>query len=178
MLPMNVKSKDASLMPFRTVRVFNDRFEPVILHAQAEKGIFSYSKETTSRGRLCGIERSVAWLVQKALKIGPQCGAWADATLSHRGVEAVRPLYGLLALARSHTAMRIERACGSALADSRYYLKDIKALLEASPAEQELMPFLETHPLIRDIAEYGQFLKQLYPEDQGINTQRQEVTQT
>jgi len=160
----------------RTVRVFNDRFEQVRVHAQVEKGVFSYSNETTSRGRSCGVERSSAWLVQKAIKIGPRCGAWADAALSHRGVEAIRPLYGLLALSRSYTATRIELACGMALIDSRFHLKDIKALLEAPQAEQETMPFLETHPLIRDIAEYGQFLQELYPEDEIINTPQQEVT--
>jgi len=149
----------------------------VKVHAQVEKGRFSYSNETTSRGRLCGVARSAAWLVQKAIQIGPQCGAWADASLAHRGVEAIRPLYGLLALTRSYTAARMEHACSVALADRRFHLKDIKSLLEAPQAEQEMMPFLETHPLIRDITEYGQFLQDLYPEDEIINTQQQEVTQ-
>ncbi|MEK7995848.1 MAG: IS21 family transposase [Planctomycetota bacterium] len=161
----------------RTVRVFNDRWEQVAVHAQAEKGKFNYSSETTSRGRSCGVARSGAWLVQKAIKIGPQCGAWADAALTHRGVEAIRPLYGLLALVRSYTSPRIEHACEAALADSRFHLKDIKALLDAPQAEQETMPFLESHPLIRDIAEYGQFLQGLYPEEEIINTPQQEVTQ-
>ena len=39
----------------RTVRIFNDRLEQVKVHAQVEKGRFSYSEETTSRGRLCGV---------------------------------------------------------------------------------------------------------------------------
>jgi hypothetical protein len=71
----------------------------------------------------------------------------------------------------------MEQACSIALADSRFHLKDIKALLEAPQTEQETMPFLETHPLIRDITEYGQFLQELYPEDEIINTQHQEVMQ-
>jgi hypothetical protein len=161
----------------RTVRILNDRFEQVKVHAKVEKGVFSYSNETTSRGRSCGVMRSAAWLVQKAIRIGPQCGAWADAALAHRGVEAIRPLYGFLALAKSYTAVRIEHACSVALADGRFHLKDIKAVLEAPQAEQEVMPFLETHPLIRDIAEYGQFLQGLYPEDEIINTQQQEDRQ-
>jgi hypothetical protein len=129
---------------------------------EGRQGQFSYSNETTSRGRQCGVMRSAAWLVQKAIRIGPQCGAWADASLADRGVEAIRPLYGFLALARSYTASRMEHACSVALADSRFHLKDIKALLEAPQAEQEMLPFLETHPLIRDITEYGQFLQALY----------------
>lgn len=161
----------------RTVRIYNDRFEQVKVHAQVEKGRFSYSNETTSRGRLCGVERSSAWLVQKAIKIGPQCGAWADASLADRGVEAIRPLYGFLALARCHPAARMEQACSVALAESRFHLKDIKAILEAPQAEQEMMPFLEDHPLIRDITEYGEFLQALYPEDENIHTQQEEVRQ-
>jgi transposase len=161
----------------RTVRIFNDRLEQVQVHAQGAKGHFSYSNETSSRGRMCGVTRAAAWLVEKAIKIGPQCGAWADATLAQRGVEAIRSLYGFLALARSHTATRIEHACSIALAESRFYLRDIKAILDVPRAEQEALPFLETHPLIRNIAEYGQFLKELYPEDEINNTQPQEVTQ-
>ena len=161
----------------RTVRVFNDRWESVAVHAQAEKGKFRYSNQTTSRGRLLGIERSSSWLVKKAITIGPQCGAWADAMLAHRGLEAIRPLYGFLALARSHAAARIEQACAVALTESRFHLKDIKALLDVQQAEQEVMPFLEVHPLIRDITEYGQFLQELYPEGEIINPQPQEITQ-
>jgi len=159
----------------RTVRIFNDRFEQVQVHACAAKGRFSYSPETTSRNRPCGVTRSAVWLVQKAIKIGPQCGAWADASLAQRGVEAIRPLYGLLALARSHAAARLEQACSIALAEGRFHLKDIKAILDSPQAQQEIMPFLETHPLIRDIKEYGQFLQELYPEDEINPTQPQEA---
>lgn len=158
----------------RTIRVFNDRMEQVAFHAQADKGRFSYSEQTTSRGRLLGVERSSAWLVQKAIKIGPNCGAWADAALSNRGVEAIRPLYGLLALSRSYNSTQIDRACAAALTDSHFHLKDLKRILESPQSEQETMSFMETHPLIRDVAEYGEFLRELYPEDEIINTQQKE----
>lgn len=155
----------------RTVRIFNNRFEQVKVHPTVEKGVFCYSDPTTSRGRQGGVMRSAAWLVQKAIKIGPQCGAWADASLGQRGVEGIRPLYGFLSLARSHAAVRIEQACSVALAEGRFHLRDIKAILEAPEVGQEVMPFLENHPLIRDITEYGQFLQDLYPEDEIIHTQ-------
>ncbi|MEK7996811.1 MAG: IS21 family transposase, partial [Planctomycetota bacterium] len=161
----------------RTVRIFNVRFEQVKVHPTVEKGVFSYSDQTTSRGRQNRVMRSAAWLVQKAIKIGPQCGAWADAALAHRGVEAIRPLYGFLSLAGSYTANQMELASSVALEGGRFHLKDIKAILNIPPAEQEVMPFLETHPLIRDITEYGQFLQDLYPEDEIINTQPQKDTQ-
>jgi len=161
----------------RTVRVFNERWEQVSVHAQAEKGKFSYSSQTTSRGRLLGVERSSVWLLQKAMRIGPQCGAWADAALGQRGVEVLRSLYGLVALVRTYPAKEIESACGTALSEGRFYLREVKALLDAPQAVQEPLPFLESHPLIRDMAEYGEFLNNLYPKDEIINPQHQEVTQ-
>jgi hypothetical protein len=160
----------------RLVRVFNDRMEQVVAHAQVDKGRFSYSEKTTSRGRLCGMERSAAWLVQKAIRIGPKCGAWADAALGQRGVEAIRPLYGLLALSRTHTSIRIDQACETALAEGRYRLRDIKVLLDAPPPAQETMSFLEEHPLIRDMDEYGRFLQDLYPERGLVHPPQQQET--
>jgi len=41
------------------------------------------------------VEKTAAWLIKKAIKIGPQCGAWADAVILNRGVEGIRSLYGL-----------------------------------------------------------------------------------
>ncbi len=150
----------------RTVRVFNDRWEQVALHAQTERGKFQYSTHTGARGRLLGVERASAWLITKASRIGTHCGAWADAALAHRGVEAIRPLYGLLALTGSYPARQIDSACERALTESRFHLKDVKALLDTPPAEQETMAFMESHPLIRDMDEYAQFLQNLYPEDE------------
>ena len=160
----------------RLVRVFNERFEQVAVHARVEQGRFSHGEQTTSRGRLLGVERSAAWLVQKAIRIGPHCGAWADAVLAHRGVEGIRPLYGLLALCRVYPSARIDRSCAQALTESRFLLRELKALLDVPQLEQETLPFLESHPLIRDIAEYGQFLHDLDPEHEHHKPQPQEAT--
>ncbi len=71
----------------RTVRVYNDRMEQIAIHAKAAPGRFQEIGQTTSRSRLLGVERSAAWLVGAALKVGPRCGAWAQAVLVNRGVE-------------------------------------------------------------------------------------------
>jgi len=152
----------------RTVRVFNDKMEQIAVHARSENGRFSYSENTTSRGRLCGVERTAAWLVKRAMKIGPQCGAWADAVLLNRGVEGIRPLYGLLSLPRQYAATAIEKACGRALSHGTYSLRDLRKLLD-QPAEENSTPlFMDSHPLIRDMAEYGAFLETLYPEKEAF----------
>lgn len=152
----------------RTVKVSNDKMEQIAIHARSEKGKFAYSENTTSRGRLCGVEHTAAWLIKRAIKIGPQCGAWADAVLLNRGVEGIRPLYGLLHLPKQYTATAIERACERALSHGTYSLRDLRRLLEQPPREDSAPLFMDSHPLIRDMAEYGAFLETLYPEKEAF----------
>jgi len=148
----------------RMVRLFNDKMEQIEVHARSEKGKFNYSKNTTSRGRMCGVEHSAAWLIKRAIKIGPQCGAWANAVILNRGVEGIRPLHGLLGLPRQYTVTAIEKACERALSHGTYSLRDLRRLLE-QPAREDSAPlFMDSHPMIRDMSEYGAMLEALYPE--------------
>lgn len=141
----------------RTVRVFNDRMIQVAVHAQVEKGRFCWSEHTTSRGRLLGMEHTASWLQQKASRIGPTCGAWAAAVWLNRGAEGIRPLYGLLALTKKHSASALERACEQALTRGVYRLQAVRGLLDQT-SEADQQSFLDIHPLIRDLGEYGTWL--------------------
>jgi transposase len=148
----------------RMVRVFNDKLEQIEVHARSEKGKFTYSENTTSRGRLCGVEHTAAWLIKRAIKIGPQCGAWANAVILNRGAEGIRSLFGLLNLPRQYAASALEKACARALSHGTYSLRDLRRLLD-QPAQEDSAPlFMDSHPLIRDMSEYGAFLETLYPE--------------
>jgi transposase len=149
----------------RTVRVFNDRFEQIAIHAKAAPGRFQQLDQTTSRSRLMGVERSAAWLVQSALKVGPQCGAWAQAVLVNRGVEGIRPLCGLRQLVRKHTGAELEKACGQALELGRFHLRELRGILDAAGV-QEAPGFLEAHPLIRAMTEYGSLFEKMYPREE------------
>ena len=151
----------------RTVRVFNDRFEQIAIHAKAAPGRFQQLDQTTSRSRLMGVERSAVWLVQSALKVGPQCGAWAQAVLVNRGVEGIRPLCGLRQLVRKHTGAELEKACGQALELGRFHLRELRGILDAA-GEQEEAGFLETHPLIRAMTEYGSLFEKMYPKEETV----------
>lgn len=148
----------------RTIRVFNDRFEQVAMHAYVQKGKFSHTNQTTSLSM--GVEQSAASLLLRAIKMGPHSGAWADTVLFHRGAEGIRPIHGLLALPRTHSLKNIERACSEALTQGRIRFRELQAILKTPDTQQTTMPFLETHPLIRDIGDYGQFLHDLYPDDE------------
>ena len=73
-----------------------------------------------------------------------------------RGPEAIRSLMGLWGLRKAHAAAALNQACQSAMASGTRRLKDIKRLL-ASPGERQ-MTFQESHPLIRDLGVYGEFI--------------------
>lgn len=138
----------------RTVRVFNDRLDQIAVHAQAEPGRFRHLEQTSTRGRLMGVERSAEWLVSQALRIGPCCGAWAEEVWLQRGVEGIRPLQGLRSFTRKYSAAALEKGCQQALELGRLRLPELRQILEQP--DLEITPsFLETHPLIRDLAEYG-----------------------
>jgi hypothetical protein len=115
---------------------------------------------------MCGVEHTAAWLIKRAIKIGPQCGAWANAVILNRGVEGIRSLYGFLNLPRQYAATALEKACECALSHGTYSLRDLRRLLD-QPAQENSAPlFMDSHPLIRDMAEYGAFLETLYPENE------------
>lgn len=141
----------------RIIRVFNEQLVQIAVHARVEKGRFRWSENTTSRNRLLGREHTASWLQQRAARIGPKCGAWAAGILLHRGLEGIRPLYGLLAQARKYRAEALERVCAQALAGGTYRLRDILYSL-ACTEKLEQQTFLDSHPLIRDLSEYGAFL--------------------
>jgi len=75
-----------------------------------------------------------------------------------RGIEGVRVLQGLLSLAGRHRASAIEQACERALGYGAFYLRTIRALIERQAPQQELLPLLSDHPVIRPLSEYGQFV--------------------
>lgn len=157
----------------RTVRVFNERLDQIAVHAQAEPGRFHYAGNLTSRGRLMGRERSAAWLLKEALRIGPHSGRWADAVLLNRGVEGIRSLYGLRSLTRQHAATALEQACAKALTYGAYRVRDLRRLL-ATPDSETEPSFLDAHPLIRDLDEYGALLRSMYPPEEAFNTKEVE----
>ena len=52
------------------------------------------------------------------------------------------------------------RACDLASAHGSYHLRTVRVLVARPDASrQEPLPFLEEHPLIRDLSAYGQFVE-------------------
>ena len=78
--------------------------------------------------------------------------------LQTRGIEGVRVLQGLLALAKRHDAEAIERACEVAFSHGAWRLKTIRQLLKRDAPEQETFDFLQEHPIIRPLSDYGKLV--------------------
>jgi transposase len=135
----------------RTVRVFNHRFEQIAMHARLEPGRFS----TPSGGGR--VERASGYYQQQAARLGPACGAWAQQLFAERGVLGIRVVQGLISLAKRYRARALNDACQQALSYGTRRLADVRRLLQSSERQQDL-PLLESHPLIRDLGEYGRFL--------------------
>ena len=142
----------------RLVRVFNQRLEQIALHVRHEPGRFSTLGEHLVPEKISGIERGAAWLLSKVRGIGPQAHAWAEAMLVARGIEGLRVLQGLLALEKRYPLESLERACEIALTYGAYRLRTIRKLLTREALPQQPLPFLDEHPLIRPLDDYGRIV--------------------
>jgi transposase len=143
----------------RLVRVLNARLEQVALHTQQEAGRFSTQPGHISAAKISSVERGPSWLLPRIGQLGNQAVRWAEAMLKQRGVEGVRVLQGLLALAARHAAADIDRACGLALAHGEYRLRTVRALVVRSAAKEEPAALIEEHAVIRPLAEYDRVVQ-------------------
>ena len=79
--------------------------------------------------------------------------------LQLRGVAGVRVLQGLLHLARKNRWETLAKACAIAHGHAEYRLRTVRALLKRQQAEQPFLEFMDEHPLIRPLADYGRFVR-------------------
>jgi len=141
----------------RTVRIYNLKFEQIAVHARGETGRFNTQQAHLDSRKISGGEMGADALVARAAKIGEKTGEWAKAMIGERGVAGIRVLLGLIALTRKHTNQEIDQACGLALSHGAYKLRAVRQLMECR-TQQEQFDFIEEHPLIRDMADYGEIV--------------------
>jgi hypothetical protein len=143
----------------RLVRIFNQHWQQIALHVRHEQGRFSTHAEHLAKEKISGVERGAAWLLSKVREIGEQALAWAEAMLQARGIEGVRVLQGLLTLAKTNSCEALNEACRVALSYSAFRLQTLRELLKRRGVPQQLLPFLDEHPLIRPLSEYGGWVR-------------------
>jgi transposase len=146
------------------VRIFNRRFEQICLHARQEPGRFSTHDQHVHARKRSGIERGTAYNLNQASRIGPHTGRWAEQMVQGRGIAGVRVLMGLLSLVHRHPAPAIEQACEIACSHGAYRLRTLRELIKRQGDRQEPFAFLDEHPIIRSMAEYGQLVHAAFEE--------------
>ncbi len=140
----------------RLVRIFNDRWEQVAIHAKAEPGKFRTDRKQIPTQKVSAVERGTDHLLKQVAWVGPNTSHWAQAMIQARGVEGVRVLVGLKSLAGNHEAEAMEHACEAALSHGAYRLRTIRELLKRRTHEsQRQFDFLEEHPIIRPLSDYS-----------------------
>lgn len=145
----------------RTVRLLDQKMRPAAVHAQRPPGIFSTLAVHIVPEKISGIERGATWLLRRVESIGPHATQWAQAMLQNRGIEGVRVLMGLLSLTSKHRRDRIEQACQAAQSHGAYRLRSLRHLIDHQnpPSIQQDFAFVQEHAIIRDLGDYGQFVR-------------------
>jgi hypothetical protein len=133
--------------------------KPIAVHVQQEPGRFSTQPGHLDRRKVSSTEQGAAALLVKVSQLGAQARQWAEGLLAERGLEGPRVLVGLLSLAGRHPAARIDRACGTAHAHGCYRLRTVRELLARGEGETSEVSFVQDHPLIRSLVEYGRLVQ-------------------
>ena len=147
----------------RMVRLFDQRMNPVAIHSQKPPGTFSTLDAHLHPHKISQIEKGTGWLLCQVDRIGPKSRAWAEAMLKSRGIEGVRVLMGLISLGKQAPRQAVEHACEVALGHGAYHLRSLRQLIKQSTAVpiQQTFQFASEHPIIRPVADYGQWLNKV-----------------
>jgi transposase len=140
----------------REVRIFNQRWEQIQFHRRLEPGRFS--KVLGIGGGAGRLQSNLDYWLKRAGSLGSSCQQWAQGLVERRGFEAIRSLMGLVSLTHKHSFRVVNDACKRAMARDTWRLRDVRALLQTCEIQTHLA-FAEEHPLIRNLSEYGHFIK-------------------
>jgi hypothetical protein len=153
------------------VRIFDARMELIATHVRQEAGRFSTQDRHLLDQKISAVERGASWLLKKTTHLGQASQRWAEAMVQARGIEGVRVLQGLLSLGQRHAPAQLDRACGLALEHGCFRLRTLRRLLQRdldhADRQAELPELLDEHPIIRSLADYGQFVHSAFLQPAG-----------
>jgi transposase len=141
----------------RCVRIFNQRMEQIQIHTRKEPGQFS--RALGVGGLHAPVLSSCRYWISRAAVLGEECGQWAQCAFDLRGAQSLRSIMALCGLIKHYSAGAINTACAKALKGGVHRFKDLRRLL-GEQAEQKVFGFADTHPLIRDLTIYSNFINQ------------------
>lgn len=152
----------------QTVRILNHRLESIAVHCTQTAGRFSTLGEHIHPAKSHMIERGIEFILRKVRFLGPHATRWAEAAIESRGIPAARVLQGLLSLSKKYETEQIDRACDTAWRSQAFNYRVIKRLLEnQTAARQQTMTFMDDHPIIRSVSEYGDFVRSAIQGERG-----------
>lgn len=143
----------------QVVRILNHRLEQIAIHCRQEVGKFSTLPEHIAQEKINAVERGATYLLGKVRHVGPHATRWAEAALQEHGIRGMRIIQGLLSLTRKYESEAIEAACDTAWRSRAFRYRIVKQLLENRGKSQQTMEFLEEHPVLRPMSEYGEFFR-------------------
>jgi transposase len=145
----------------QTVRILNHRQEQIAVHVRNEPGKFSTRWEDIPPEKISGVERGRDHLMNKIRLLGPSTVRWSEGVLKKQGDQGLRHLQGVLSLSRRFDAGAIERACESAWRQGGFGYRIVKSLLTREETARQPEELLEEHPVIRPLAEYGEYVREV-----------------
>jgi transposase len=144
----------------REVRIFARQPDGTLKHIQVHRRL-EPGQFTNPRGIGGGagsLHANLDYWQKRASNLGSSCQRWADTLVRNRGIESMRSLIGLVSLVERHSFCAVNQACERALAKGALRLRDVRALLQAREIQTQIT-FDEHHPLIRNLSEYGVFIR-------------------
>lgn len=141
----------------REVRLSNERGEQLRLYCRLEPGRFT--DPLGVGGGRGSLQSNLDYWLARAGELGEPVSRWAHGLVEQRGPEAIRSLMGLVNLHEQHSFKALNTACATALSRGVWRLRDVRQLLERPSGVQTQLDFMEDHPLIRNLAEYGLFIR-------------------
>ena len=148
----------------RLVRIFDHHSQQIAVHAKSEAGRFRTARAHITSEKISGIEKGAVWWLEQVDLIGPHAQAWAQSMLAVRGIQGLRVLMGLVNLSYRHPCPAIEEACRIAQTHGAYHLRVIRALIKRQGAPQEQFEFIDQHPIIRRLSDYGDLVRKAFQE--------------
>lgn len=145
----------------RQVQIFLEQKDTTLRliqsHRRLEPGQFTNARALG--GGMGPVEAQLSYWFNRAQEMGSSCAQWARELTNQRGIGGIRSLMGLVRLTDRHTFAAVNQACAKASAKGTWRLRDVKALLESRETQTQFF-FQESHPLIRNLNEYGIFIRQ------------------
>ncbi|MBX7135136.1 MAG: IS21 family transposase, partial [Fimbriimonadaceae bacterium] len=146
----------------RMVRVFNQRRELIASHLRRAEGRFSTLGEHLHSQKISQVEQGAEALLKRVALVDAIISQWAVAMYRERGIQGIRSLIGLLSLCKQHQIPAVSQACHAAQQHQAYRLRDLRQLLQRQEQEESL-PLLDEHPVIRSLSVYGELARQSVP---------------